>query len=666
MSFLTNLTNPAIPSLPVADTELQFRNLLEEASVATAIYRGQDLVIEFANSAMIALWGKGPSVIGKPLREALPELEGQPFFGQLDTVLRTGEPYSATEDRGDLEVNGELQTFYFNFTYKPLRRPDGTIYGILNMAIDVTAQVVAKQRLSESEDQLRGAVEAAEMGYWNLDPRTYQFHCSESTVELFGLPMDAQVDLDVALQAIHADDRQAVKTAIENAISGKGNGTYDIHYRVISMRDGRERTVRAKGKAYFNESGQATRFSGTVQDITVQWAVRLQIEESEARFRLLADFMPQLIWTGGNDGNLTYYNQAVYDYSGLTHEQIRLDGWLHIVHPDDRAENVRQWTESIQTGKPFFFEHRFRRHDGAYRWQLSRALPQYDKEGLISMWIGTSTDIHDQKVMAEELERRVQERTSELQESNEHLLRNIQELEEFAYVSTHDLQEPLRKIRLYSEMVREMEGSKVGAASLRHLERIHESAVRMSNSLKDLLDYSHLSASEKWVPIDLNEVIADVLFDLELLINQKSAVVDCCTLPTIVASSRQMHQLFYNLLNNALKFAREGVAPRIQISAREMVAPAATEEASRSLVELVFTDNGIGFQPTAAERIFIIFQRLHERTKYGGTGIGLALCKKIVQNHRGRIWAKSDGETGASFHVELPIADASGGVDGQA
>ncbi|MDB5252146.1 MAG: walK [Flaviaesturariibacter sp.] len=121
MPFLTKSSEPAVPLLPSGDTELQFRNLLEEASVATAIYRGPELIIEFANPAMITLWGKDRSVIGMPLRTALPELEGQPFFGQLETVLRTGLAYSATEDRGDLEVDGILQTFYFNFSYKPLR-----------------------------------------------------------------------------------------------------------------------------------------------------------------------------------------------------------------------------------------------------------------------------------------------------------------------------------------------------------------------------------------------------------------------------------------------------------------------------------------------------------------------------------------------------------------
>ena len=265
------------------------------------------------------------------------------------------------------------------------------------------------------------------------------------------------------------------------------------------------------------------------------------------------------------------------------------------------------------------------------------------------MWIGTNTDIHEQKAFAEELEQRVKERTYELETSNS-------ELEQFVYITSHDLQEPLRKIRLFSDLVMGSADS-LPAPSRNHLEKINATALRMSVLLKELLNFTQLNREEGFEPTDLNTIVEKAMEDLELVIQQKSAEVRTDKLPVINAVPVQMHQLFYNLINNALKFTRPGEKPVVEIRSVPPNLPAANAkhlQGETDYVEIVVKDNGIGFDQQQAQQIFKIFQRLHNRTAYSGTGIGLALCKKVVTHHYGDIYAISQPGKGAAFHVLLP------------
>jgi PAS domain S-box-containing protein len=360
--------------------------------------------------------------------------------------------------------------------------------------------------------------------------------------------------------------------------------------------------------------------------------------------------MAQFVWTGDNHGNLNYFNQAVYDYSGLTYEQVQKDGWIEIIHPADRKENIQKWNHSIQTGEDFIFNHRFRNKKGDYRWQLSRAVPQKDAEGKIQLWVGTSTDIHDHKLFEEQLQAAVKERTAELEKKNI-------ELEQFAYVSSHDLQEPLRKINMFSQRIMDSEYEQLSDTSKTYFNKITESVMRMSTSLKDLLNFNSLDKEAHYEQVDLNEVLSGILKDLELLIYQKRAVIYSDQLPVIRAIPMQMHQLFYNLVNNALKFATEGVDPVIAINISIATPEQISENklnSDKQYFQINIKDNGIGFEQAYAEKIFEMFQRLHSKHSFSGTGIGLALCKKVVLNHEGLIKATSSPGEGATFQIILP------------
>lgn len=256
---------------------------------------------------------------------------------------------------------------------------------------------------------------------------------------------------------------------------------------------------------------------------------------------------------------------------------------------------------------------------------------------------------------SKELRRQVAERTAELAASNLQLKRSNLELEQFAWVASHDLQEPLRKVRVFAGMIR-----KNDPASDELLKKIDASTARMSRLIEDVLEFSRLSASEEmFTRVSLDDALQDVLTDFELMILEKQAVIHAAPLPVIRGIPLQIHQLLTNLLGNALKFSHPQRAPEIGISAAALTAsemaawPEVTPDKPYCLLQV--KDNGIGFGQEHAEQIFNIFQRLHSREAFAGTGIGLALCRKIVLNHEGSIQARAMPGEGAVFSVLLPF-----------
>jgi PAS domain S-box-containing protein len=278
------------------------------------------------------------------------------------------------------------------------------------------------------------------------------------------------------------------------------------------------------------------------------------------------------------------------------------------------------------------------------RFYESYFVPLRDNEGTIYAVLMTAHDITD-----------IVESAEKLQTANEELTRTNQELEQFAYIASHDLQEPLRKIQTFIGL---LQNNLHDPNQLnRYAEKIHMAAGRMSALIKDVLNYSGVSGrAEPPVPVDLNEVIENIRNDFELTIAEKNAVIYYDPLPTVMGIPTQLHQLFANLMSNALKFS--GNDTRITIGARILPANELQQlpqaDPTKTYYEIIFSDNGIGFEQQYAEKIFGIFQRLENRGSYSGTGIGLALCKKIVENHGGFITASSEPGQGARFFIYLP------------
>jgi light-regulated signal transduction histidine kinase (bacteriophytochrome) len=284
--------------------------------------------------------------------------------------------------------------------------------------------------------------------------------------------------------------------------------------------------------------------------------------------------------------------------------------------------------------------------------------PHRDNEGNVIGVLAISIDVTQQVIARQKIEEVVAERTEQLETANKDLQRSNAELAQFAYIASHDLQEPARKISTFTEMLKKSMPS-VDMRTNKYLDKIESSASRMLILIRDVLTLSQISsASKQFSLINLNSVLKNVVSDFELLIEEKQAKVNSNTLPTIEAIPIQITQLFSNLISNALKFSTDA-NPRITVEAHELPSTEKTRNptlhADLQYCHISFKDNGIGFSPENAIQIFDIFQRLHGRTEYEGTGIGLAICKKIAQNHHGDIYAESTPGAGATFHVIIPL-----------
>jgi PAS domain S-box-containing protein len=321
-----------------------------------------------------------------------------------------------------------------------------------------------------------------------------------------------------------------------------------------------------------------------------------------------------------------------YTVPGLTLPDVVGKSYYHFTPPED-VEMVRGYVRQVlTTGEPVSYEHRPSRPIGP-EWYGVQMGPIRSGDQVIGFTVSLM-DISDLKKTQLRLE-----------QSN-------RELENFASVASHDLQEPLRKIQTFSERLRVAYAEALGPEGRDHLERLNNAAARMRKLIDDLLSYSRIaSKAHTFLLVDLTDTARGVLGDLETAIEESGATVTVGQLPSIEASPMQMRQLFQNLLSNALKFRRDGVAPVISLHA--------TVDPESRLCELRVEDNGIGFDEKYLDRIFNVFQRLHGRGKYEGTGIGLAICRKIAERHGGSIQARSTPGQGSTFIVTLPLRQVS-------
>lgn len=517
-------------------------------------------------------------------------------------------------------------------------------------------QQAALKKLGQNETKLNLIINASELGTWEVDMTTKAVVLSDRYLEIAGYKKKSTLTLEQTLNFIHPDDLPLSAAAFKKAFE---TGSFSFTGRMV-WEDKSVHWIESKGKVFYDEQHNPVNLIGTINDITEEKRQQQILSDSEQKFRLLANSMPQNIWTSDTEGNLNYFNKSVFDYSGLTPQQIDTDGWIEIIHPDDREENVKAWITAITTGKDFILEHRFRRYDGVYRWQLSRAIPQKDEQGKIQMWVGTSTDIEDQKIFSNQLEKQVLERTGELEQKNIELENINKELQSFAYISSHDLQEPLRKIQTFVTRIIEKEYHNLSESGKDQFRRMQNAAKRMQTLIDDLLAYSQTNTAErKYELINLDKIVEEVKEDLKEELQQKNATVEISDTYAIKIIPFQFRQLLHNLLSNSLKFSIPDKEIFIKIKSEiiegnKLISDKLIDK--KKYCHISVSDNGIGFEQQYSEKIFELFQRLHGRTEYNGTGIGLAIVKKIVDNHNGVITANAKVNEGATFNIYIPVA----------
>ncbi len=362
------------------------------------------------------------------------------------------------------------------------------------------------------------------------------------------------------------------------------------------------------------------------QALTEREAALHEAESERERFHFLAESMPQKIYTATPTGNVDYYNRRWFEYTGLTFDEIKGWGWAQFVHPDDVQGHLETWRRSVSTGEPFTGEARFLAADGTYRWHLCRAVAMRDAAGNINMWIGSTTDIHEQK-----------ERQEELRRANA-------DLEQFAYSASHDLQEPIRNVAIYSEIVARRYSNVLDEQGQQFLGILREGGNRLARLVGDLLSYTRTSMSQLApVPVSSKDALCAAIENLDAAIRESEAEVTYDeALPVLRIGETHLQQLFQNLIGNALKYRSEQ-PPRVHVAA----------EKRGEFWCFSVTDNGIGIDPKYKEIVFGLFKRLQHK-QYSGTGIGLAICKRVVERYGGRIWVESELGRGSTFYFTVP------------
>ncbi|WP_338378670.1 PAS domain-containing protein [uncultured Flavobacterium sp.] len=656
MVVATEVTNTVNAKHLLEESETHFRTMVMQSPIPMTILRGSNYIIESANKVMYEnIWRKKESdILGRSIIDVFPELKEQKYPELLHKVYSTGICHTEKESEAFVMGDDGMKKFYLDFEYKALYGPDEKVSGIMITVNDVTDRVEARLRIEQNEERLNVVIDASELGVWELNVKTKETISSKRCQEIFGVFEEEYVPHTELLRHIHPDDVEPREKSYELAYQ-----TGILHYEIrINWEDGSTHWIETKGKVFYDTENKPDRILGTKRDITQEKQFQQQLLEREEKFRLLADSMPQHVWTADPEGNLNYFNQSIIDFSGMSLEEIEKKGWLDIVHPDDRPLNIHEWTTSIQTGKDFLLEHRFRKYNGEYRWQLSRAIPQRDKDGKITMWVGTSTDIQDQKMFAYELEKQVTERTKELHQKNTDLEKMNKELQSFAYISSHDLQEPLRKIQTFASLLNEKEHKNLSDSGKDKFHRMQKAANRMQTLIQDLLAYSRTNTQERiFERTNLKNIIDEVKEDLSEEISKKKGTIEIGQMCDVKVIPFQFRQLLFNLVSNALKFAKDNHPPIIRIDGEIGLG---SKFKNKKLVKdatychIQFTDNGIGFEQEYSEKIFVVFQRLHGKEEYNGTGIGLAIVKKIIENHKGVIVAKGELNKGATFDIYIP------------
>jgi PAS domain S-box-containing protein len=356
------------------------------------------------------------------------------------------------------------------------------------------------------------------------------------------------------------------------------------------------------------------------------------LTESENRFSELADASPVLIWMTNPDNLCYYFNKSWLDFTGRPFEQEVGAGWLKGVHPDD-LKLIKEVEDYLDRREKYTVEYRLQRYDGEYRYLLEVGTPRFLADGSFVGYMGSCSDVTEAKNVKSELATQ----TKELRRSNE-------ELEQFAYVASHDLQEPLRMILSYMQLIQKNIEKGDTQRVDEFMNYVMDGTGRMQALINDLLQFSRVNRKgNPFTKVDLNETLKIAISHLTARIHENSATVTYEKMPLVMGDSFQLIRLFQNLIDNAIKFKAPERKPEIKVSVED------TENDYKFAVR----DNGIGIEDKFYNRIFVIFQRLHTRAEYEGTGIGLAVCKKIVERHGGEMWVESEKGKGSTFYFTV-------------
>jgi PAS domain S-box-containing protein len=432
------------------------------------------------------------------------------------------------------------------------------------------------------------------------------------------------------------------------------------NHAALVTRDGRTVPVEDTASPILDATGKVIGVVLVFHDVTEKRRSEEALREAERKYRELFRYAPTAIYEiDFREKRFTSVNDAMCYLVGYSREELLAMNPFDLLDEEGQVRfhaRITQWLNGKEPDENV--EYKVRAKDGHPLDVILSVTFTTDETGKPLGATVVGHDITERKQMEHELRRsrdglelRVRERTAELETYMKRLQESNQALQDFASIASHDMQEPLRKVASFGKLLKEGYADALGTEGEDFLDRMLNATDRMQTLLKSLLDYSRITTRvEPFREVELATIVREVLSDLEVKIRETEGEVRVRELPTIEADPVQMRQLFQNIIGNALKFKKAGEKPFVEMRGRSL---------GNGITEIVVTDNGIGFDEKYLGRIFAPFQRLHGRSDYEGTGMGLAICRKIVERHGGRITAKSDPGNGAVFMIEMPLKKTS-------
>lgn len=578
------------------------------------------------------------------------------FKDDLPLVEEELNKYSQLQDENSHSYNCRLNSKagefrYFKTTGTVLRRDaEGRPESMLFMAQDISVQVKMEQEklallamLAENERMLHS-------GVWNMDLVNNTMDWSDGMYAMMGYNREEQADIDADWfweQVYTADISQLKATIAQSIETGE---TFETVYS-LTRKDGSRLFVETIGKATLNAAGKVVKISATSRDISDQY---LQNLEYQANKQLLAQTEQMLnygIFVWDLVKNEISWSAGLYDIFDVAAEDrvdlIAPDWFYAHVLEEDREILRHTVLDAVAAQRGFECEYSIITDKGVVKNVISRANLVMDDNRLPVRMMGNTHDITQVKKVENELKRNLRE-----------LKRSNTELEEFAYAASHDLQEPLRKITTFGSRFKHKYGDLVGSEGQMYIDRMQTASDSMRVLIDNLLDLSRVTrADHMFEPVDLGKLVRLAQSDLEILIDESKASIVVADLPVVEGIPTQLRQMFTNLLSNALKFAKLGTMQLIEISGERLGRREMEEHflvADKTYFRIDVKDNGIGFDQEYEEKIFQIFQRLHGKSDYPGSGIGLSICKRIAERHQGLISATGKTGEGAVFSIILP------------
>ena len=627
------------------ETNDYLENLFSYANAPIIVWDTKSMITRF-NPAFELLTGrKAEEVIGHSIEILFP----------IDLVESSMALIQKAQNGARLEieeinivhVDGSIKTVLWNSA--PMFSVDGqTIIEVIAQGQDITERKMAEDAMYESEDRFRTMANAIPQLSWIAHADGFIFWYNQRWYEYTGTTPEQMEGW--GWQRVH--DPVVLPSVLEKWTYSIGTGeSFDMEFPLLGA-DGKFRTFLTRVMPMKDSAGRIIQWFGTNTDITELKQAETALKLLSSELEIIIDSIPGLVFYKDVNNHYLRVNKYMCDAYGKSKKQME---GIHLneLHTNEQSQAyydadlrvIKSRTSELNIDEPWETEI-------GLRWVNTSKVPYMDQNGEVVGVIGVSMDVTERKLAERELEvyrkhleELVTERTADLAVANHNLERSNKELEEFAYVASHDLQEPLRMVSSYTQLLERRYKDKLDQDANDFIQYAVDGASRMQKLINDLLDYSRVSSQgREFSKVDISQVLGNAVSNLQNLISDNLALVTNEDLPVINIDESQIIRVFQNLIENGIKYKKKTELPKIHIACKK----------KNNLYEFSVRDNGIGIDMQYHDRIFIIFQRLHKKDEFPGTGIGLSVTKRIIERHGGTIWFDSKKEVGTTFYFTIP------------